>query len=211
MSISRARYVGGDTKKAAFKPNPLFPFQKGDLLFVDPNDKMLRPASAIFPGGAITVAQYQGEFAQYFVGVADEKYGLQPATAAPAGQTTPVYDGEKTFNVALAGTQRSIAVCTAGRFEFDCPATTWNNGDKVGIYAVLGMTGIPDSQTVLPCATNDTTAAGLSQSIGIVYQQEAPIEQAQATQTRIVVDIQPAQPMGTIRTAGSYGGITSGQ
>src|SRR5208337_4330672 len=110
MSISRVRYMGGDTKKAAFKPNPLYPFQKGDLLFVDPTDHMLRPASAIIPGAGVSEANYQAEFAEYFVGVADEKYGLQPATGA--------YDGEKTFNVALAGAQRSISVCTAGRFEF---------------------------------------------------------------------------------------------
>jgi hypothetical protein len=178
-------------------------------LFVDPTDHMLRPASAITPGAGVTEASYQAEFAEYFVGVADEKYGLQPATAAPAGQTTPVYDGEKTFNVALAGTQRSIAVCTAGRFEFDCPAQAWNGCDKVGIYAVAGLTGIGDSQTVDACASG-TGSAALSASIGIVYQQEAPIEQAQATQTRIVVDIQPGQPFGTTRTAGTYA-VTSGQ
>jgi len=203
--------MGGDTKKAAYKPNPLFPFNKGDLLFKDPTDNMVRPASAITPGASITAAQYRAEFAEYFVGVADEKYGLQPATAAPVGQTTPVYDGEKTFNVALAGAQRSVAVCTGGLFEFDCPAQAWNGGDRVGVYAQANLTAITDSQTVDACTSGaPVVATNLSEMIGVVRQQEAVIEQAQSTQTRVVIEIMPQTPFGTTRTPGTYA-VTSGQ
>jgi hypothetical protein len=211
MSISRVRYCGGDTLKVACKPDPNYPFCKGDLLFqfdtnfaqTVPNvpalvDGSVYPATVILPSA--TEAELQLAFARNFAGVADEDYGFAPAAG--------LYDGRKNFNLSQLGSQRSVSVCTAGRFEFDCPSLNWKNGDAVGIYGVGGGTGIPDAQTVDKLAGGAT----LSQLIGVVAQQEAPIENStqNTPQLRVVVDIRVPKPYATAPVAGTYTG-TSGQ
>ena len=183
---SRSRYVGGDTNKVAYKPNPLYPFEKGDLLFLH-TDGMLRPASALNAEG--TAALDQLGFAKHFVGVADEKYGAQ--------------SGETLFHLnGLLSPQ--VSVCQSGRFEFPCDAQTLTLAPvPMGIYS--DGAGIDDSQKV------DTLqgAAALAQSIGVLHVTEGLINAA-GVATRCVVDIMARKAWETTDVAGDYTG-TSGQ
>ena len=200
MSISRVNYVGGDAKKRAYKPDPVFPFNKGDLLFKALTAATLSGGAtavvgSVYPASAIeanaTAEECQLAFAMGFVGVADERY---------YGNGQP---GEATFNVAMAEAQKSVSVCTGGLFEFDCPAKAWKGNDPVGIYA----TGSVSTFTITDSQTVDTlygTTMKLDAVIGTVAQQEAPIEQGQASQTRVVVEINPPKPAGTAPVSGSY-------
>jgi len=201
MSSNRVRYVGGDTKKVAMKPDPntngIGAFNKGDLLFQYDSgfvsdarlvNGCVYPATVIL--NSATEAECQKAFARCFAGVADEKYGLQ--------------SGEFTFNLNKMQ-PLSVSVCTAGKFEFDCPSQTFLPNALVGIYAVAGGTGIPDAQKVDAVAD----AGNTSEMIGVVAQQEAPIESGVAM-TRVVVDIMVPRPYATAPAAGTYSG-TSGQ
>ena len=203
MSSNRVRYVGGDTRKVAMKPDTSstqFAINKGDLLFyynsangVDPRltNGCVYPATVLWP--AATPALNQLSFARDFAGVADEKCGLQ--------------SGEITFNLNQMKAS-SISVCTAGRFEFDCPSQTWTPNAGVGIYSSVAGGGVTDSQTVDSLQGSATT----SQVIGVVAQQEAPIQNTtlNTPQTRVVVDIIVPRPFATAPAAGTYTG-TSGQ
>jgi hypothetical protein len=184
---SRARYVGGDCNKIAMKPSPSYPFEKGDLLYMHPADNTLRPAKDLTNNG--TEGNTQLAFAEYFVGVADEKYGLQ--------------SGEVTFNLNQM-LSAVVSVCTTGRFEFDCPSQTWAPNAPVGIYSVSGS-AIADSQKVDALAS----PAALAQMIGIVAQTEGQAT-SPTLRTRVVVDIMARRPFGSTPVAGTYSG-TSGQ
>jgi hypothetical protein len=147
------------------------------------------PATNLTNNG--TEANNQLAFAEYFLGVSDEKYGLQT--------------GEKTFNLNQMKSP-SVSICTAGRFEFPCPAQTVTPGKAMGIYAVSGA-AIADAQKV------DALAGGaaLAQSIGYVSTTAGNIEEGTSvTKTRVVIEIQGARILGTTPVAGSYSG-TSGQ
>jgi hypothetical protein len=189
---SRAKFMGGDARKVAGKPNPSYPFEKGDLLFRHPADGTLRPATAMPAQG--TEALDQLGFAEYFAGVADEKYGLMTVNGVT----------EKTFNLD-GNLPLSVSVCTGGRWEFDCPLQTLPVGPvPVGIYSAGGVTGITSSQKVDVLAS----PAAESQAIGVLWPQEAVIEGGYQM-NRMIVDINARLP-GTAPGAGTYTG-TSGQ
>ena len=182
---SRARYVDGDTNNITMKPSATHPFEKGDLLFEHPADHTLRTATELANEGAESLNQLK--FAEYFVGVAAEKYGLQT--------------GEKSFRMDDVKPP-SVLVHTTGRFEFDCPSQIFAPKQPVGIYAT--SSAVTDSQKV----DSLKGAAVLSQAIGLAWPGAAPIQNAVAL-NRVVVDIQARKPTGSTPVAGTYAG-TSG-
>jgi hypothetical protein len=168
------------------KPSPAYPFEKGDLLYQHPADHTLRPASSLNAEGA--AATDQQSFAEYFAGIANEKYGLQT--------------GELSFRLDQV-LPKSVVVCTSGRFEFDCPSQIFAPLQSVGIYS--NGHGCPSPQKV------DALQGGaaLSQAIGVAMPGTAAIEDGVA-RDRVIVDIQVRKPLGTAASAGSYTG-SSGQ
>ena len=97
------RYRGGDCQPQVFKTHASYPVQEGDLLFMDPTDGTVKPASVLKN--------------QSFAGVALWRSGLQP--------------NEFTFNRTVdAG---YVLVATAGDFEFDCPTQQFKPGDLVDV------------------------------------------------------------------------------
>ena len=115
--MNMMRYRGGDCRPQVFKTHTSYPIQEGDLLFMDPTDGTVRPASALENQG--DKATNQDYFQQYFAGVALWRSGLQA--------------GEFTFN--RTTDVGYVLVATAGDFEFDCPTQQFKPGDLVGVFA----------------------------------------------------------------------------
>ena len=111
------RYRGGDCQPQVFKTHASCPIQEGDLLFADPTDGTVRPASALKNQGS--KAQNQAAFQQAFAGVALGRSGLQP--------------GEFTFN--RTTDIGYVLVATSGDFEYPCSPQQFKPGDFVGIFA----------------------------------------------------------------------------
>jgi len=156
---SQMRYMQGDTKPRTYRTpsqaimlgqaaNPWgvtkqFSIEHGDLLFKDPLTGCVYPASMIPTQASPSEAVYQLAFAQYFVGVADEKISIN--------------SGEITFNVSQMY-QSTVKVLTAGVFEYPCPNQTFLDPDApLGIYAT--SSGISDSQKIdsIAVSTANTT------------------------------------------------------
>ena len=203
---SKVRYVGGDARKRAYKPDPNWPFNKGDLLFqaltaatlsAGLDGSTTATVGSVYPATAIeanaTAEECQMAFAMAFVGVADERYYGN-------GQS-----GEVTFNVAMKDAQKSVSVCTGGLFEFEYGGTTQppTANMAVGIYA----TGSASTYTIPDSGTVDSlygTSLKLDAVIGTVSLQEAQIEQGQTSMARVVVEIHPPKPAQTAPKAGTY-------
>lgn len=183
---SKALYKGGDTKEILVKASATYPIEKGDLLFRDPATNLAMPASIRSNHGSVALNQVA--FAQYFIGVALQKVGVE--------------SGETSFR--LVTTDGYVRVATAGRFEFDCPATTWQDGAPVGIYA-SGTAAIPDPQKVM--AADTTSSLEWERAIGVAAPGMGGLG---ASMTRVTVDIRSRLMDPDVATVGTYSG-TSGQ
>jgi hypothetical protein len=145
---SQMRYMEGDVKPRTYRTptqaimqgsanNPWgvksqFSIEKGDLLFQDPLSGCVYPAQFIPTQATANEYNYQLAFAQYFVGVADEKIALNP--------------GELTYS-ANQRYQPTIKVLTGGVFEYPTPNETFVDFNApVGIAATAS--GIANAQTV---------------------------------------------------------------
>jgi len=182
---SRVRFVGGICNKVAMKPDPSYPFEKGDLLFYHSTSKTVRPASAMNAQGTQELDQLG--FSDNFAGVADEKYGLET--------------GEVTFNL-NQNKSAQVSVCQSGRFEFDCPSQEWTPNQPVGVYSASGAGASDQKVDALK------GSATLSAAIGFVSFTEGQVLSPTA-RTRVVVEIQAAKIQSTTAVAGTYSG-TSG-
>jgi hypothetical protein len=182
---NRARYVSGDVKLIPVKTSASFPFEKSDLLYLDPDDGIAKSVLNIAPNSDEAVSQLSA--AQYFLGVANESNGLMP------GQTTFKQNGNFE-GVALA--------CSGGRFEFDCPSQIFTPNQPVGVFA---DTDAVYAQQVDALASPAT----LSQAIGYAVRSTAATKDGVA-RTRVIVEIQGNKTLSTTPVAGSYSG-TSGQ
>jgi hypothetical protein len=109
------RYRRGDTKPVLMVPDTALPIHVGDLVFMDPSTKKARPASGMINQGSETLNQQT--FHDLFAGVALQRGGA-------------LESGEVSFN--LNPLPNQIVVATAGEFEFDCAATTFQPGDLIG-------------------------------------------------------------------------------
>jgi hypothetical protein len=109
------RYRRGDTKPILMIPDSAAPIHIGDLVFQDPSTKKVRTAATMINQGSETLNQQT--LHDLFAGVALQRGGA-------------LESGEVSFNLnPLPG---QIVVATAGEFEFDCPATSFQPGDLVG-------------------------------------------------------------------------------
>jgi hypothetical protein len=179
------RYRGGDCKPVLCKTHPSYPIEEGDLLFRHPADNTARPASAMANQG--TVALNQDAFAEYFLGVALQKNGLQP--------------GETSFRVTTD--LGYVMVATAGRFEFDCDSQEWQAGDSVAVAATVNGCS---AQEVAP--PDSGSSLQLERAIGAAVPGVAGI--SGASTTRIVVEICSRIMNPDVPTPGKYSGA-SGQ
>ena len=184
---SRARYVSGDAKPRIYRASATHPFQKGDLLYLHPADHTLRRATDMNAQGSAKTGQLG--FAQYFVGVAGVKNGLET--------------GETTFKQ-NANFEEEVLVFTGGVWEFDCPSQEWETGDGVGIYAT--SLGVCDNNQKVDSLQGGAT---LSARIGVAACGAGQVK-ADGVMTRVNVEIQPAAAAGGIPSAGTYTG-SSGQ
>lgn len=186
---SRCRYVDGDVNLIQILFDTAYPIEKGDLCYRHPATGKVRPASALNAEGTQELDQLG--FAEYFVGVANEKVGLNT--------------GETTFRQDL-NVRDTVQICTTGRFEFDCPAQAWYPLQPVGIYSASGA-GCTDQEV-------DSLKGGatLSAMIGLAMPSENSLKifKASGTMNRVIVDIQARRAPATAPVAGTYSG-TSGQ
>lgn len=184
---SRCRLVRGNTRKMLYPASASHPYEKGDLLFYIPGTGYLQTASELPVQDSDEHVQLY--FAEYFVGVADTKNGLQ------SGEWT----AKQNQNFQAQG-----LVCTDGEFEYDCPAQNFAPGALVGIYTTGGY--VTDSQKVDALKGNATPSA----AIAIAMPQTGALQQALVgTMNRIVIELRPAANRGGVPVAGTYTG-TSG-
>jgi len=183
---SQFRYRGGNTSRSFFPYDPSHPIEEGDLLFADPILGHARPASDMVNQGSVALNQLA--FAQYFLGVAGEKVGLQ--------------SGEVSFRLnANDPKPPCVTVLTDGLFEFDCEAETEDVGEGglVAIYAA-STAAIPNSQKVMAAATDGSLQR--SRAIGVLRRQPASFAQTDPDQVRCLIEIKPGYPQGGPSTQG---------
>ena len=164
----KAVFISGDSKPRIYNADAAYPFLKGDLLFLDPSTKKVRPAQAI--GVMDTLAHGQLAVAEEFVGV--------------AGVTNGKQSNEILFNL-NQNFESQVVVFTGGIWEYECSSQVFGPNDRIGFYCAPGV--VPtDSQKV-------TAAYALAGSIGVVAptagQQAAAA--ASTAMTRVCVEIQP--------------------
>lgn len=183
-----AHFVGGDSRPRVMKASRSYPFAKCDLLYEHPADHTLRRASDMNAQG--TAEKGQLGLAQYFVGVAGVKNGLE--------------SGEVTAK-ANQNFEEEVVVFTGGIWAFDCPSQQFVAGQGVGVYA--DANGLcPDSQKV----DSLKGSATLSARIGVAVPTSGAIRVGASGLTRVQVEIQPKSVWeGGIPSAGTYTG-TSG-
>jgi hypothetical protein len=155
------RYRRGDTKPILMVPDSAAAIHIGDLIFQDPVTKKARTAAAMLNQGSESLNQQT--LHDLFAGVALQRGGaLEP--------------GEVSFNLnPLPG---QIVVATAGEFEMDCPATSFQPGDLVGGCDNTAGTAL------LPQQVKKVTA--LANSIGVAVPEANAIGQSR---TSVVVRI----------------------
>jgi len=126
------RWRYGDTKPVVCAVDSTTVIEIGDLLYLDTDD--VKPASSQADGG--TEAANQETFHDNFVGVAMQR--------SANGDTAP------------------IRVATAGVFEFDCAAATFEIGDLVATTEAGSGTTLEDQQVVggLTRNVNENLAVG---------------------------------------------------
>ncbi len=183
--MNKLTYKGGDTNPILVKSSSSFPIEKGDLVFRDPVDGYVKSATARDNHG--TVALNQSAFAAYFVGVALQKNSLQA--------------GEKSFR--LVETETEVRVATTGRFEFDCPSTSWTPGAAVAIYCTTA--GFTDAKKVMASDTGSSLTE--ERTIGRAVPGVAGLANAM---TRVTVEIKSRLMNPDVQTVGTYSGV-SGQ
>ena len=187
---NKARYVSGDVNLAPVVCSASYPFEKGDLLYKDPDDGIAKSVANIAGNSNEAVSQLSA--AQYFLGVANQSNGLMP------GQTTFKQN---------ANFEKVAMVCKTGRFEFDCPSQAFTLNQPIGVYA-SGATVSAQKVDAL------ASPAALSQAIGFAVPSTAALDAgtggASVAMTRVIVEIQAKKPLSTTPVAGTYSG-TSGQ
>jgi hypothetical protein len=198
---STCRYVDGDVNLIEVAIDSVnYSCEKGDLMYMHPgsgtgqgtSDNTARSANFLNAEGSEEKDQLG--FAQYFLGVANEKVGLQ------SGETTFRQDQNR---------RNTVQICTTGRFEFDCPAQAWYANQPVGIYSTGAGTGYPSSpQKVDKLAGGATKSAVIGRAIPTTA--SLGTFRASGTMNRVVVDIMARNLLGTAEVAGTYTG-TSGQ
>ena len=114
---SKLNYRGGVVRVVLFPTSAAHPFDKGDLMFIHPNDGTLWPAADMANQGAAGLNQ--DAFQQYFAGVAMKKSGLI------GGDTTALLTTDKGY----------APVAVSGDFEFDCTSAVYKPGDLIGVKA----------------------------------------------------------------------------
>ena len=123
------RYRRGDTKPILMVPDSAAPIHIGNLVFQDPSTKKARTAAAMINQGSESLNQET--LHDLFAGVALQRGGA-------------LKSGEVSFNLnPLPG---QIVVATAGEFEFDCPATSFQPGNLVGGCNNTGGTALLPQQ-----------------------------------------------------------------
>jgi hypothetical protein len=133
---NRTNYRGGDTQETDYACDSAnYPFEKGDLLWLDPDTLIVKPAKDMADKG--DAADNRAYFALHFAGVALEQVGLPT--------------GYRTFRVDQ-NVQSVVRVATAGDFEFDLDTSASLYASE--FMAVYGdADGAPNSQMVTPTAT----------------------------------------------------------
>jgi hypothetical protein len=185
---SQCRYVSGDAKPRVYKASQSYPFEKGDLLYEHPADHTLRRSSDMNAQGDEEHGQLG--FAEYFVGVAGVKNGLE--------------SGEVSFKL-NQNYEAEVLIFTGGVWEFDCVSQQFVSGQGVAIFSDWdGSCPYPQKVDAL------AGSAALEQRIGVAVMSAGALKAA-AAMTRVQIEIQPkAFWQGGIPTAGTYTG-TSGQ
>ena len=155
------RYRRGDTKPVLMVPDTAAAIHVGDLVFQDPTTKKARTAAAMINQGSETLNQQT--LHDLFAGVALQRGGA-------------LETGEVSFNLnPLPG---QIVVATAGEFEFDCPATSFQPGDLVGGCNNTGGTALLTQQV--------KKVTAVANSIGVAVPEAGAIGQSR---TSVVVRI----------------------
>lgn len=186
---SRCRHIEGDVNLIEVLWDSAYPVDKGDLCYLHPATNKARPASALNAEGTPELDQLG--FAEYFLGVANEKVGLQ------SGETTFRQD---------QNSKLTVQICTTGRFEFDCPAQAFAPQQPIGVYSASGAGCSNQKVDALQGGATLSAAIGrAAPSVGALK-----VFAASGTMNRIIVDIMGRRVLGTAPVAGTYTG-TSGQ
>lgn len=171
----RRRYGIVDSVESAVDPETVI--EIGDLLWQDVDDA--KPASMLLKeldlgrGPGTDAASLQEQFAARFLGVAMQR--------SRSGDTTP------------------IRVATTGVFEFDCPSSTFELGDLVGILQYADGTDPELSGRLKLCNQKVTKVINSQYAIGRVAKREA------IATTSVLVDIR-----STVMTGGIKGSSRNG-
>lgn len=112
------RYRSGDTDPRFLAIGSTVVIEVGDLLYRDPDDNSIHPASDMTD--TLTEALNQDTFQQYFVGVAEQQ--------------------------SISGDTAKIRVSTKGCFEFDIDSDTWEAGALIGIAEAASGTALEDQK-----------------------------------------------------------------
>jgi hypothetical protein len=124
----KMRWRYGDTNPVIAAVDSATAIEIGDLVYLDADDA--KPASSQADQG--TETGNQSLFADNFLGVAMQR--------SRAGDTDP------------------IRVATTGVFEFDCPSSTYELGDLVGVDEAAGGTALEDQQIAKVAAADQAIA-----------------------------------------------------
>lgn len=124
----KMRWRYGDTNPVIAAVDSATVIEIGDLVYLDTDDA--KPASSQADQG--TETGNQSLFADNFLGVAMQR--------TRAGDTDP------------------IRVATTGVFEFDCPGSTYELGDLVGVDEAAGGTALEDQQIAKVAAADQAIA-----------------------------------------------------
>ena len=124
----KMRWRYGDTNPVIAAVDSATAIEIGDLVYLDTDDA--KPASSQADQG--TETGNQSLFSDNFLGVAMQR--------SRAGDSDP------------------IRVATTGVFEFDCPSSTYELGDLVGVDEAAGGTALEDQQIAKVAAADQAIA-----------------------------------------------------
>jgi len=153
---SRFLYRGGALDIVAIPSNDSYPVEEGDLVAVVEGKAV--PAADMSDVG--DAAANRAAFRAAFAGVALQKNGLQY--------------GETSFK--LTTDKGYVLVATSGDFEYECGATAWKTGYRVGVY----NDGTDNSNQRVVKVDIDAEAIGIA---------KVPYNALGTEQTRIIVSI----------------------
>lgn len=115
---NKLRYRSGDTDPRFLAIGSAVVIEIGDMLYRDPDDNTIHPASDMTDCG--TEALNQDTFQQYFAGVAEQQ--------------------------SISGDTAKIRIATKGCFEFDIASGTWEAGAYIGIAEAASGTALEDQK-----------------------------------------------------------------